>query len=66
MALELPTPRDCPAILGVGASIVGGLVGLLAIVAWDVRPWGFVLLALSGWVAFTSVIVCLAWEWDRF
>jgi len=66
MPLALPSPRECPAILGVVVSGVGGILGLLAVAFLHVEPWGFVLLALSGWVAFTSVIVCLAWEWEHF
>jgi len=64
--MELPSPRECPGILGIPVGFLGALAGLALVLFGDVTPWGFVILALSGWVAFTSVIVCLAWEWDHF
>jgi len=63
--MELPGPRDCMAVIGVPIGIIGGIVGLFLILATDVTPWGFVLLSISGWISFTSVIFCLAWEWEH-
>jgi hypothetical protein len=64
--MEIPGPGDCLAVVGVPLGILGGLVGLILVLSGNATLWGFVLLALSGWVSFTSVIFCLAWEWEHF
>lgn len=63
--MEIPSPQDCLAVIGVAIGFLGGIVGLLLVLFTDVSPWGFVLLAISGWVSFTSVIYCFAWEWEQ-
>lgn len=64
--MEIPGPSDCLAVVGVPIGIVGGILGLILVLFASVPPWGFVLLAISGWISFTSVIFCLAWEWEHF
>lgn len=63
--MELPDPRECFAIYIVPIGLLGGLIGLYLVLFGDVTPWGFVLLAVSGWVSFTSVFFCALWEWDH-
>lgn len=63
--MRLPSPRQCLGIVGLPIAIAAGLLGL-----WiHIRSWtgelGFVLLAVSGLVLFTSAIFCLAWGWDH-
>lgn len=65
MVLQIPSPKDCFGIVGVMIGFLGGLVGLGLVAFTDVTPWGFVLLALSGWVAFSSVFYCILWEWEH-
>jgi hypothetical protein len=63
--MELPSPSDCIGVLGVGIGFIGGVIGLALVLIADVTPWGFVVFALSGWVAFSSVLYCLIWEWEH-
>jgi len=63
--MEIPSPRDCFGIVGVVIGFAGGLVGLFLVLFADVTPWGFVLLAISGWVSFSSVFYCILWEWEH-
>ena len=44
---------------------LGGILGLAMVLFADVTPWGFILLALSGWASFTSVLYCMLWEWEH-
>jgi len=64
--MEIPGPGDCVAVIGVPLGIIAGVIGLLLVLFGSAPPWGFVLLAIGGWLSFTSVIFCLAWEWEHF
>lgn len=63
--MELPSPSDRLDTVGILIGILGGVIGLVLILFTEVFPWGFVLLAVSGLVAFTSILSVLAEEWDR-
>jgi hypothetical protein len=64
--MQFPNPDDCYGMIGVVVGLLGGVIGLLALLFGSAGEWGFIILALSGWIAFTSVLVCLLWEWDHF
>jgi hypothetical protein len=65
METQLPSRRVRPPTIGIAIGVLGGLIGLGLVLFTDVYPWGFVILTVSGLVAFTAAILYLAWEWDH-
>jgi len=63
--MRIPRPSECIGVVGVLIGFLGGLVGLGLVLLTDVTPWGFIILAVSGWVSFSSVFYCVLWGWDR-
>jgi len=65
MEIQILGPRKRLDTIGIPIGIFGGLIGLFLVLFTEVYPWGFIVLAVSGLVAFTSVIFFLAGEWER-
>lgn len=63
--MDIPSPRDCIGIIGVAIGFLSGIIGLYLVLFANVTPWGFIVLAISGWVSFSSVFYCVLWEWER-
>lgn len=59
--IGLPSPRECPGMIGILVSFLGAAGSFWALVMYDRAIWGFTLLALFAALGWTSFIWCGIW-----
>ena len=59
--LGLPSPRDCPGIIGILVSVLGAAGSFWLLVMYDRAIWGFTLLAMFAVLGWISFIWCGFW-----
>ena len=57
----LPSPRECPGMIGILVSLLGAAGSFWAMVAYDGAIWGFTFLALFAMLGWVSFIWCGVW-----
>lgn len=60
--LGLPSPEECPGMLGLIVSVLGAIVGILWLIIYSGGVWSFALIALSGLLGWVSFMYCGVWE----
>lgn len=60
--LGIPSPAECPGILGLLFSVVAALVGVVWLFAYAGGLGSFLLIALAGLVGWVSFMYCVVWE----
>ena len=61
-AVGLPSPRDCPGMVGVGVSLLGVAVSFALLVIYGGPIWSFALLVLFAFLGWTSFVWCAVWD----
>jgi hypothetical protein len=59
--VAIPSPRECPGMIGVMLSLLGAAGSLGAMMVYDRAVWGFALLALFAVLGWVSFIWCGVW-----
>lgn len=60
--LGLPSPDECPGILGVVVSLFGGIAGLAWLILYNGFLWSFLLIIASAFLGWVSFMYCVAWD----
>jgi len=61
-ALGLPSPDECPGILGLLVSVVGAVLGIVWLFVYSGPVWSYVLIILSALLGWLSFMYCEGWE----
>jgi len=61
-SLGLPSPDECPGILGLLVSFAGAIVGVVWLFFYGGPVWSYVLIILSGLLGWLSFMYCEVWE----
>lgn len=59
--LGLPSPKDCPGLVGLLVSLLGAVGSIWALFIYEMAVWGFTLLTLFAVLGWTSFIWCGVW-----
>ncbi|GAB7095362.1 hypothetical protein JCM30237_25150 [Halolamina litorea] len=63
--VSLPSPADCPGVIGAVIGLVGVVLSVLMIVVWETVPLGWYVLVASGTLWGFSILFCMIFEWDH-
>lgn len=59
--LNIPSPRECPGMIGLLISLLGAAGSILALSAYNRTVWGFTLLTLFAVLGWVSFVWCGVW-----